>query len=71
MGPKLLFVLGIVLAHGALAAGWMAQEAPRHREAVVTACTRLPAAPLHIAPPRELLAYAVTPASGSAEVMQP
>ena len=71
MGPKLLFVLGIVLAHGALAAGWMAQEAPRHREAVVTACTKQPAAPLHIAPPRELLAYAVTPASEFTEVMQP
>ena len=27
MGPKLLFILGIVLAHGALAAGWMAQRA--------------------------------------------
>ena len=57
MGPKLLFVLGIVLAHGALAAGWVAQESPRHREAVITSCARLPSEPLHISPPRELLAY--------------
>jgi hypothetical protein len=49
----------------------MAREVPRHREAVVTACTRLPSEPLHIAPPRELLAYAVRRASESSEVMQP
>ena len=71
MGPKLLFVFGIVLAHGALAAGWMAQDAPRHREAVITSCTQFPAKPLHIAPPREILAYAVTPASYENEVWHP
>jgi hypothetical protein len=71
MGPKLLFLLGIVLAHGALAAGWMAQEAPKHRAAVVTSCTRLPSQPVHIAPPRELLAYAVTPATTEHEVLRP
>jgi hypothetical protein len=71
MGPKLLFVLGIVLAHGALAAGWIAQEAPRHREAIVARCTPQPTAPLHIAPPREMLAYAVPPASYESEVLHP
>ena len=71
MGPKLLFVLGIILAHGALAAGWVAKEAPRHREAVVTSCARLPSQPLHIAPPRELLAYAVMPATVENEVLRP
>jgi hypothetical protein len=71
MGPKLLFVLGIVLAHGALAAGWMAQDAPKHRAALVAACTQQPAKPLHIAPPRELLAYAVVPANDSSEVLRP
>ena len=29
MGPKLLFLLGIVLAHGALAAVWVRQDAPQ------------------------------------------
>jgi hypothetical protein len=70
MGSKLLFVLGIVLAHGALAAGWMAKEAPRQREAVITSCARLPSQPLHIEPKRELLAYVVVPAAGTAEVFR-
>jgi hypothetical protein len=60
MGPKLLFIFGIVLAHGALAAGWVAQDAPRHRAQLVSSCSRPPTAPLRISPPRELLAYAVT-----------
>ncbi len=59
MGPKLLFVLGIVLAHGVLAAGWMAQEAPKTRKQVVSSCTHMPAEPLNISPQRELLAYVV------------
>ena len=71
MGPKLLFVFGIVLGHGALAAGWVAQEAPRHRQAVVTSCARSPSQPLHISPQREMLAYAVTPASHESEVWNP
>jgi hypothetical protein len=71
MGPKLLFVTGIILAHGALAAGWLAQEAPRHRAALVSTCTRLPSQPMHIAPPRELLAYVVTPANVENEVLRP
>ena len=57
MGSKLLFVFGIVVAHGALAAGWMAQETPTSRNAVLSTCARqLPTKPLHIAPARELLA---------------
>jgi hypothetical protein len=60
MGPKLLFVLGIVLAHGALAASWIAQDAPRHREAVVTSCAQFPSEPVHIAPQREMLAFLTT-----------
>jgi hypothetical protein len=67
MGPKLLFVLGIILAHGALAAGWMAQEAPRHRAAVISSCTQFPSQPLHIAPPREMLAYVETRAISDGE----
>jgi hypothetical protein len=60
MGRKLLFVMGIILAHGALAAGWVATDAPRLREAVVTSCTRLQSEPFHVSPKRELLAYVVT-----------
>ena len=71
MGPKLLFVLGIVLAHGALAAGWVAQEAPRHRAAVVSSCTRAPSETLHFSPPRELLAFAALPAAVDHEVLRP
>ena len=62
MGPKLLFIFGIVLAHGALAAGWVAQDAPRHRAAVVTSCAPPASAPLHFSPRRELLAFPVIPA---------
>ena len=68
MGPKLLFIFGIVLAHGALAAGWVAQDAPRHRAPLVSSCTRQPTAPFHIEPRRELLAYAATMAHAEAEV---
>jgi hypothetical protein len=70
MGPKLLFLVGIVLAHGVLAAGWMAQEAPKTRKVAVTSCTQLPAEPLHINPQRELLAYVVHQ-TNSGEVYRP
>jgi hypothetical protein len=71
MGPKLLFIFGIVVAHGALAASWVAQDAPRHRAAVLTSCSQLPTEPLHIAPQREMLAYAVMPANSASEVLNP
>lgn len=70
MGPKLLFVMGIVLAHGALAASWISQDAPRHRDAVITSCSQFPTEPLHIAPQREMLAY-LTPADIRSEVWHP
>ncbi len=64
MGPKLLFLIGIVAAHGAVAAGWLAQDSPKHRQPVMSTCARgAPSQPLHISPPRELFAYAVTPAA--------
>jgi hypothetical protein len=62
MGSKLLFLFGILLAHGALAAGWVAQEAPRHRAALVSSCPQPSTAPLHISPRAEMFAYAVSPA---------
>jgi hypothetical protein len=60
MGPKLLFVVGIVLAHGALAAGWVAREAPTQRAAIAT-CVRTPDTTPYFAQPRELLAMSEIP----------
>ena len=60
MGPKLLFIVGIVLAHGALAAGWVRQEAPKQRASIAT-CIRTPEATPHFTTPRELLAMRDVP----------
>ena len=63
MGPKLLFIVGIIVAHGALAAGWIANEPPKQRVSIGT-CVRSPDAPSalpHYSPPRELLARAEIP----------
>ena len=60
MGRKLLFVLGIVLAHGALAAGWVAQEGPKQRASIAT-CVRSPETAPYFAQPRELLAMSEIP----------
>jgi hypothetical protein len=60
MGPKLLFVVGIIVAHGALAAGWVSQEPPKQRVSAAT-CVRTPNALPYIAPRRELLAHADIP----------
>jgi hypothetical protein len=55
MGPKLLFVIGIIVAHGALAAGWVHQEAPKQRASIAT-CVNEPETAPHFEPPRELFA---------------
>jgi len=60
MGPKLLFVLGIVVAHGALAAGWVHQDGPKPRAAITT-CVQAPDELPNFTPPRELLAMAEIP----------
>jgi hypothetical protein len=60
MGPKLLFVLGIIVAHGALAAGWVHQDAPKPRAAMAT-CVQAPDDLPYFAPPLELLAMADVP----------
>jgi hypothetical protein len=57
MGPKLLFIVGIIVAHGALAAGWVRQERPSQRPSAAT-CVRAPEGLPYIAPRRELLAQA-------------
>jgi hypothetical protein len=71
MGSKLLFILGIVAAHGALAAAWVQQDAPQTRMPM-TACVNTPAGGLpDFTPRRELLAMAVMQIDFDSEVMQP
>lgn len=60
MGPKLLFIVGIVVAHGALAAGWVNHEPPKQRVALAT-CVRTPNTLPHYSAPLELLARADIP----------
>jgi hypothetical protein len=55
MGPKLLFLIGIVAAHGAVGAVWVQQE-PTAGRAAAAGCVNT-AAPLPwFEPPRELVA---------------
>lgn len=69
MGPKLLFTLGIIAAHGAVAASLMHAEPPRPREIPLTCANS--AGPLpYFAPKPELLAMTVIPL-GVGDVIQP
>jgi hypothetical protein len=58
MGPKLLFVLGIVVTHGALGAAWMRNESSSPRTPVTT-CVYAPAPLPYFQPQSELLAMQV------------
>lgn len=58
MGPKLLFVLAIVLAHGVVAAAWLKQDAPPARNPV-SSCVNAPLPMPYFQPQRELLAHVV------------
>ena len=69
MGPKLLFIAGIIVAHGALAASWARQDAPKHRASIAT-CVQTPEDLPYFEPPRELLARADVPMA-ELEVPQP
>ena len=62
MGPKLLFVLGIVVAHGAVGAVWLRQETPVQR-LPVTNCVQSPTPLPNFQPKMELLAMWVAPAT--------
>ena len=59
MGPKLLFVFGIVLAHGALAAVWVRRDAPPPGRATLGTCINAPMPMPYFQPQRELLAHVV------------
>ncbi len=58
MGPKFLFVMGIVLAHGALGAVWMRSEEPAPRNTLAT-CVNAPLPMPFFQPKREMLAMRV------------
>lgn len=70
MNSKILIVLGIIVAHGALAAGWMQQEAPKPRPAVAATCSRAPVT-LPDFTPRPMLLAALIYAEPGDESMRP
>ena len=59
MGSKLLFVMGIVLAHGAVAAAWIKQDAPQAR-APLSTCVNTPLPMPYFQPREPLLAHVVS-----------
>ena len=59
MGHKLLFVLGIVAAHGALGAAWLGQESNPAPSAVAN-CVNTSAPLPHFERPHELVAMRTT-----------
>ena len=69
MRTKLLFILGIVLTHGALGAVWIHDASPHVRSAA-TSCVNSPTPMPYFEPQREILAmYLVTP--HTQEIPQP
>jgi hypothetical protein len=69
MKSKLLFILGIVVAHGAVGAGLVHDLTSSPREVALT-CVNTPAADPYFAPPGELFAARVVFAPVG-DVMQP
>ena len=60
MRSKLLFVMGILLAHGAVGAAWVKQDAPQVRASLST-CVNSPLPMPYFQSPREpLLAHVVS-----------
>jgi len=72
MGSKLLFILGIVAAHSALAAAWVQQEPLHQRAALTTRCVNAPDSALPDFTPRsEIYAATFVRAESISEVMRP
>jgi hypothetical protein len=59
MGPKLLFILGIVFAHGVVGAAWIRQDTPTARTPVGS-CVNTPLPMPYFQPQRELLAQVIS-----------
>lgn len=58
MSAKLLFISGILVAHGAVAAAWFREDATVQRIPVST-CVQPPTQTPHFQPKAELLAWVV------------
>ena len=71
MGSKLLFLLGIVAAHSAIAAALVQHETPAARVGTATACVNAPDSALPDFTPRAELYAAVVRTEYPAEVSQP
>ena len=69
MSPKLLFLMGIVLAHGALGAVWLRNEETAQRNTLTT-CVNAPLPMPYFQSQRELLAMRVT-SLNHADLAQP
>jgi hypothetical protein len=69
MRAKLLFIMGIILTHGALGAVWLRDAAPQVRP-VATSCINSPVPLPYFEPRREILALYLVPAH-SEETPQP
>ena len=69
MKSKLLFIFGIVVAHGAVGAGLMHDLSSPQREVSLT-CAHTPTADPYFAPQRELFAATAIPQE-SGDSMQP
>lgn len=61
MRAKLLFLLGIILTHGALGAVWIHDETPKARPTATT-CVNAPMPLPYFEPKREMLAMYLVPA---------
>jgi hypothetical protein len=71
MGSKLLFILGIVAAHSALAAALVQHETPPARVGIANACVNTPDTALPDYTPRAEIYAAVMRAEYLGEVLQP
>ena len=69
MRTKLLFIIGIVLTHGALGAVWIHDATP-HAQPMTTSCVNSPTTLRYVEPQREILAMYLVPAH-SEEISQP
>ena len=70
MSSKLLIVFGIIVAHGALAAGWMKRESPQPRALAASSCSRSPGAMPDFTP-RPMLLAALISLDSRGETRQP
>ena len=72
MRSKLLFIVGIVAAHSALAAAWVQQESPRVRATASASCVSAPDVALpDFTPHSEIYALTFMRTDSLNEVMQP